>query len=128
MFAIAMGNTLAISSFQNDDLIWCWCSHSCVKCTAFIYWPIVIIRGHKKMSKNYGKQHVINVIVMGHLEWNKRTAELKWTDPGIKDTGKFGTRGCIFPHNAKKWISIIPTVLVGKKHTKFIYDMPWLYQ
>ena len=43
-------------------------------------------------------------------------------------TGEFSTKRHIFPPNAQNLFFIISIILVGKKYTKMIGHMPWLYQ
>ena len=54
-------------------------------------------------------------------------AELQRTGPGTKD-GDIQYPGRIFRQNAQNGFLSLPLVLVGKKHTKLIYHMSWLYQ
>ena len=56
---------------------------------------------------------------------NKHNAEMQRTDPGTKVIGEFSIRDRI--SHIMHTILIIPIVLFGKKRTKLIYHMTWLY-
>ena len=57
-----------------------------------------------------------------------RSKTIKTSTVRHKRYGGNSVPGVVFsPHNAQNGFNI-PIVLVEKKHTKLMYQMPWLYQ
>ena len=94
-------------------------------------WAEEDIQGCWNLASDISIKYVIKMIVVNCMlcedNNNKHNAGLQRTDPGTKVKGKFSTRDRIIPHNGQNGFLLFPLFEVGK-HTKWIYDKPWLYR